>query len=110
MAVGDNPERLRSGAAFAHLRGAVPLPAFSGRRDRHQLNRGGDRSAEAALYRIAVVRMQRDRPTREYVARRTVRGLQKKDIIRCLKRCIAREVFKALCCAGVSKTDLAHSA
>ncbi|WP_371666712.1 transposase [Streptomyces sp. NBC_00289] len=84
-AVGDNPERLRSEAAFAHVCGAAPLPASSGRRDRHRLNRGGNRSANAALYRIAAVRMQHDRRTREYVARRTAQGLQKKDIIRCLQ-------------------------
>jgi transposase len=109
-AVGDNPERLRSEAAFAHLCGAAPLPASSGRRDRHRLNRGGNRSANAALYRIAVVRMQHDSRTREYVARRTAQGLQKKDIIRCLKRYIAREVFKALTCTNISKTDLAQAA
>ncbi|MEU3620177.1 transposase [Streptomyces sp. NPDC006872] len=105
-AVGDNPERLRSEAAFAHLCGVAPVPASSGRRDRHRLNRGGNRSANAALYRIAVVRMQRDHRTREYIARRTAQGLQKKDIIRCLKRYIAREVFKALTCTNSSKRTL----
>src|SRR3954454_1059353 len=105
-AVGDNPERLRSEAAFAHLCGVAPIPASSGRRDRHRLNRGGNRSANAALYRIAVVRMQRDRRTREYVARRTAQGLQKKDIIRCLKRYIAREVFKALTCTDCNERAL----
>ncbi|MEV6055143.1 IS110 family transposase [Streptomyces sp. NPDC052107] len=109
-AVGDNPERLRSEAAFAHLCGVAPLPASSGRRDRHRLNRGGNRSANAALYRIAVVRMQHDRRTREYVARRTAQGLQKKDIIRCLKRYIAREVFRALTCTNITKADLAQAA
>jgi transposase len=109
-AVGDNPERLRSEAAFARLCGAAPLPASSGRRDRHRLNRGGNRSANAALYRIAVVRMQHDRRTREYVARRTAQGLQKKDIIRCLKRYIAREIFRALTCTNTTKTDLEQAA
>jgi transposase len=109
-AVGDNPERLRSEAAFAHLCGAAPIPASSGRRDRHRLNRGGNRSANAALYRIAVVRMQHDRRTREYVARRTAQGLQKKDIIRCLKRYIAREVYRALTCANIAQMDLAQAA
>ncbi|MGW6413253.1 transposase, partial [Streptomyces vinaceus] len=109
-AVGDNPERLRSEAAFAHLCGAAPLPASSGRRDRHRLNRGGNRSANAALYRIAVVRMRHDRRTREYVTRRTAQGLQKKDIIRCLKGYIAREVFSALTCTNITKTDLTQAA
>lgn len=109
-AVGDNPERLRSEAAFAHLCGAAPIPASSGRRDRHRLNRGGNRSANAALYRIAVVRMQHDRRTREYVARRTAQGLQKKDIIRCLKRYIAREVYRALTCANITQIDLSQAA
>lgn len=80
------------------------------RRDRHRLNRGGNRSANAALYRIAVVRMQHDRRTREYVARRTAQGLQKKDIIRCLKRYIAREVFRTLTCTNITKADLAQAA
>ncbi|MFJ9752911.1 transposase [Streptomyces chartreusis] len=83
-AVGDNPERLRSEAAFAHLCGVAPIPAPSERRDRHRLNPGGNRSANAALHRIAVVHMQRDHRTREYLARRTTQGLQKKDIIRYL--------------------------
>nr|WP_107102653.1 transposase [Streptomyces phaeochromogenes] len=109
-AVGDNPERLRSEAAFAHLCGAAPLPASSGRRDRHRLNRGGNRSTNAALYRIVVVRMQHDRRTREYVARCTAQGLQKKDIICCLKRYIAREIFRALTCANIAKADLAQAA
>lgn len=64
-AVGDNPEGLHSEAAFAHLCGSAPIPASSGRRDRHRLNRGGNRSANAALYRIAVVRMRHDPRTRE---------------------------------------------
>lgn len=102
-AVGDSPERLRSEAAFAHLCGAAPLPASSGSRDRHRLNRGGNRSANAALCRIAVVRMQHDRRTREYVTRRTAQGLQKKGIIRCLKRYIAREVFRVLTCTNITK-------
>ncbi|WP_102926481.1 transposase [Streptomyces noursei] len=71
-------------AALAHPCGAAPLPASSGRPDRDRLNRGGSRSANAALYRIVVVRMH-DRHTRQYVARRTAQGLQKKDIISCLK-------------------------
>jgi transposase len=102
-AVGDNPERLRSEAAFAHLCGVAPIPASSGRRDRHRLNRGGNRSANAALYRIAVVRIRHDPRTDEYITRRTAQGLQKKDIIRCLKQYIAREVYRALTSVNITK-------
>jgi transposase len=93
---GDNPERLRSEAAFAHLCGVAPLPASSGRTDRHRLNRGGDRSANNALHTITLSRMRYDQRTHAYVARRTAQGLGKKEIMRCLKRYIAREVHTAL--------------
>jgi transposase len=96
IAAGDNPERMRSEASFAHLAGAAPIPASSGRTHRHRLNRGGDRSANNALYTIALVRMRHDHRTRTYVRRRTAEGLTTKDIIRCLKRAIAREVFTDL--------------
>ncbi len=94
--VGDNPERLCSEASFARLCGAAPLPASSGLTTRHRLNRGGDRQANNALWRIAIARMRRDGRTQEYVVRRTQEGLSKREIIRCLKRYIAREVFTAL--------------
>src|SRR5690606_37458695 len=68
---GDNPHRLRSDASFAALCGASPLPASSGRTDRHRLNRGGDRAANCALYWIVLVRMRYDQATKDYVARRT---------------------------------------
>ncbi|MEU3735099.1 transposase [Streptomyces sp. NPDC033538] len=96
VTAGDNPERLRTEAAFAALCGAAPVPASSGRTDRHRLSRGGDRQANRALHMIAVVRMCYCPRTRAYVARRTQQGLTKKDIIRCLKRFIAREVYHAL--------------
>ena len=96
ITAGDNPERMRSEAAFARLAGAAPVPASSGRTHRHRLNRGGDRQANHALHTIALVRMRYHEPTRAYVARRTAEGLSKMDIIRCLKRFIAREVFRAL--------------
>jgi transposase len=96
ITAGDNPERMRSEAAFARLAGAAPLPASSGRTRRHRLNRGGDRQANHALHRIALVRMRYHEPTRAYVARRTSEGLSKMEILRCLKRFIAREVFRAL--------------
>ncbi|MBO0915123.1 IS110 family transposase [Streptomyces laculatispora] len=93
---GDNPDRLRSEAAFAHLCGAAPVPASSGRTNRHRLNRGGDRAANNALHTIVLVRMKYDRRTQEYVARRTAQGMTKKDVIRCLKRFVAREIFRHL--------------
>lgn len=95
-AAGDNPKRLRSEAAFAKLAGVSPVPASSGKTSRHRLNRGGDRDANNALYRIAIVRMRFHQPTREYVKRRTAQGKTKPEIIRCLKRYIAREVFTAI--------------
>jgi transposase len=93
---GDNPDRLYSEAAFASVCGVSPVPASSGRTTRHRLNRGGDRQANRALYIIAVSRMAHDTRTRTYVARRTAEGLSKKEIIRCLKRYIARELYKLL--------------
>ncbi|MFE1829986.1 transposase, partial [Streptomyces yangpuensis] len=93
---GDNPDRLRSEAAFAHLCGAAPVPASSGRTNRHRLNRGGDRAANNALHTIVLVRMKYDQRTQEYVARRTAEGMTKKDIVRCLKRFVAREVYRHL--------------
>jgi transposase len=96
VTVGDNPGRLANEAAFAHLCGVAPIPASSGRTTRHRLNRGGDRSANNALWRIAMVRMSSHPPTRAYVERRTKEGLTKRDILRCLKRYIAREIYAAL--------------
>ncbi|WP_406251978.1 IS110 family transposase [Streptomyces atratus] len=96
ITAGDNPERLRSEASFAQLCAASPVPASSDRTNRHRLNRGGDRQANAALYTIVLVRMKYDQRTQEYVARRTAEGLAKRDIIRCLKRFVAREVYRHL--------------
>jgi transposase len=96
VTAGDNPERLRSEAAFAHLCAVAPIPASSGRTDRHRLNRGGDRAANSALYMVVVTRMRRDQATRAYAARRTAQGLSKTDIIRCLKRFVAREIYYAI--------------
>jgi transposase len=96
VAAGDNPERLSSEAAFARLCGVAPLPASSGKTNRHRLNRGGDRIANNALWRIALVRMSSDPRTRNYVERRTKEGLSKKEIIRCLKRYVAREAYRRL--------------
>ena len=95
--VGDNPERIHSEAAFAKLCGACPIPASSGKTNRHRLNRGGHRKANAALYRVVVVRMRAHQPTIDYVRRRTAEGKSKLEIIRCLKRFVAREIFGFLC-------------
>lgn len=93
VTAGQNPERLRSEASFAALCGVSPIPVSSGRTDRYRLNRGGDRQANAALHRITVVRMRWDPRTRTYTERRTTEGKTKKEIIRCLKRLIAREIY-----------------
>ena len=96
VSAGDHPERLRSEAAWAHLCGVAPIPASSGKRTRHRLNRGGDRQANHALWRIVITRMSSHPPTRAYAERRTKEGLSKKEIIRCLKRYAAREVYPHL--------------
>jgi transposase len=96
VAAGDNPERLRTEATFAHLCGAAPIDASSGKHERHRLNRGGDRQANSALWRIVITRMVYDPRTRDYIERRTKEGLTKKEAFRCLKRYIAREVYNHL--------------
>jgi len=99
--IGDNPERLHSEAAFAHLCGVAPIPASSGRTHRHRLNRGGDRAANNALYIVVLGRLRYDSRTRAYAERRTTEGLSKPEIIRCLKRYVAREVFAVLTARAV---------
>jgi transposase len=94
--LGDNPDRLHSEAAFAHLCGVAPIPASSGRTRRHRLNRGGDRAANKALYVVVLGRLRYDARTRAYAARRTTEGLSKPEIIRCLKRYVARQLYHAL--------------
>ncbi len=96
IAAGSNPDRLHSEAAFASLCGVNPIPASSGKTNRHRLNRGGHRQANAALHRIVVVRLRYDPRTQSYMRRRTREGMSKAEIIRCLKRYVAREVFSAL--------------
>jgi transposase len=93
ITAGDNPDRLRSEAAFAHLCGVAPLQASSGKTRRHRLNRGGDRQANNALYRIVITRMGSHPPTKNYVARRRAEGKSTAEIIRILKRYVAREAF-----------------
>ena len=92
VTAGDNPHRLHSEAAFARLCGVAPIPVSSGRTDRHRLHRGGDRDANSALWRITLVRMRCHPPTRNYVTRRTAEGKTKTEIMRCLKRYIARDL------------------
>ena len=96
VAAGDNPDRLHSEAAFASLCGVAPIPASSGKTNRHRLSRGGDRDANRALYLLALGRMGWDPATRTYVTRRTAAGLYKPEIIRCLKRYLARELYRIL--------------
>jgi transposase len=96
IAAGDHPGRLRSEAAWAHLCATAPIPASSGKTVRHRLNPGGDRQANHALWRIVFTRMSSHPPTRAYVERRSAEGLSKKEIIRCLKRYVAREVYSHL--------------
>jgi transposase len=104
IVAGDNPDRLRSEAAFAHLCGAAPIPASSGKVVRHRLNPHGNREANRALYVVALNRMRRDPRTQAYVAKRTAEGKSKREIMRCLKRYIAREVYRQLL---VSRPELA---
>jgi transposase len=97
VTAGDNADRIRNEAAFAKLCGVAPQPASSGRTTgRHRLSRSGDRAANSALYIIAIVRIRHHQATRAYVERRTAEGLTKREIIRCLKRYIAREIYAAL--------------
>ena len=96
IAAGDRPERLRSEAAWAHMCAVAPIPASSGKTRRHRLNRGGNREASHALWRIVITRMSAHPATRAYLERRTAGGLSKKEIIRCLKRYVAREVYRHL--------------
>lgn len=101
---GDNPHRIGSEAALARLCGVAPVPASSGNTTRHRLHRGGDRAANSAVYTIVLNRLRWHPPTRDYVARRTAQGKTKKEIIRCLKRYVIREIYTAL------KTDFAAPA
>jgi transposase len=97
VAAGDNPERLGTRASFAALTGVAPVPASSGQRTRHRLSRGGNRHANAALHRIVLLRMRHREPrTMAYFERRRAEGLTDRDIMRCLKRHVANEIYAAL--------------
>nr|WP_246201840.1 IS110 family transposase [Streptomyces alboniger] len=92
--MGDNPERLCSEASFAALCGVSPIECSSGSRHRYRLNRGGDRQANAALYRIVQARLRWDARTQAYYERRVAEGRTRREIIRCLKRYVAREFYR----------------
>ena len=96
MAAGDNPQRMHSEAAFAALCGSNPIPASSGKTNRHPLNRAGDRQANSALWRIVIVRLSCDQRTRDYLDKRIKEGKSKTEGIRCLKRYVAREIYNAM--------------
>jgi transposase len=107
---GDNPDRLTGPAAFAALCGVAPVPASSGKTSRHRLSRGGDRQANRALYLIVLARMAHCPRTRAYITRRTTEGKPKQEIIRCLKRYLARELFKTLTSHNTTNTGLPTAA
>ena len=96
VAVGDNPGRMKSERSFAALCGTSPVQASSGQTMRHRLNRGGDRQANCALWRIATTRIRHDARTKDYVTRRQTEGKNRKEIIRCLKRHITREIYRLI--------------
>lgn len=96
VTAGDNPDRLHHDAAFARLCGVAPIPVSSGRTDRHRLHRGGDRQANRALYTTVIVRLAHHQPSKDYMTRRREQGKAKRDIIRCLKRYVAREILTAI--------------
>ena len=104
IAAGSNPDHLHSEAAFASLCGVNPIPASSGKTNRHRLNRGGHRHANGALHRIVVVRLRHDERTQAYMRRRTTEGMSKAEVIRCLKRYVAREVFSVLRNSALSQS------
>ena len=110
VAAGDNPERLHSEAAWAHLCGVSPLEASSGKVTRHRLNRGGDRQANRALWHIVITRLASDPRTQAYMERRVKDGRSKSEAIRMLKRYVAREVYRYLASRLDPRAmDLAHN-
>src|SRR5664279_3504007 len=96
ITAGGNPERLRSESAFAALCAACPIPASSGKTQRHRLNRGGDRDANRTLYMITISRLRYCPDTRAYIERRQASGMSKPEAIRCIKRYIARQTFHTI--------------
>ncbi len=110
ITIGDNPDRIHTEAAFAALCGVAPIPASSGKTDRHRLSRGGDRQANRALYLIVCSRLASNPATRAYRDRRRAQGLSNPEIIRCLKRYLARTIYKALTSANTQQKDLVPAA
>jgi hypothetical protein len=96
ITAGDNPERMHSEASFAALYGVSPIEASSGKTPRRRLNRGGDRRANGALYRIALTRSRGEHRTRDYLERRATQGLTRREAAHCLKRYIAREIYQLI--------------
>jgi transposase len=109
-AAGDNPQRIGSEASFAALCGTNPIPASSGKTNRHRLNRGGNRQANAALHRAVITRLGRHAPTKAYMQRRLAEGKTKTEILRCLKRYLAREAYYRLNPTTPPAKDLANAA
>nr|WP_306961604.1 transposase [Arthrobacter bambusae] len=96
VTVGDNPDRIGSEPQFAALVGVAPIPASSGKTTRHRLSRGGDRNANRALHHVVLVRRSSCRRTRDYVNKRTAEGKSEREIMRCLKRYVAREIYRQI--------------
>lgn len=96
VTAGDNPQRIRSKAAFAMITGTAPIPASSGKTTRTRLNRGGDRQANSAIYTIALVRMSCDPTTKTYIAKKKAEGKSPIEALRCLKRHLANEIYRLL--------------
>jgi len=96
IAAGDNPERIRTESGFAALCGVNLVSASSGKTTRHRLNRSGDRQANNALWVIAIVRLRSDPATRAYAQRRKEEGLSHREIVRCIKRYLARRLYPIL--------------
>ncbi|MFG2134016.1 transposase [Streptomyces sp. NPDC048751] len=107
ISAGDNPERLINEAAFAALCGTSPVEASSGKTQRRRLNRGGDRQANAALYRIVLSRLRWDDRSQDYLRPRLAEGKTRREIIRCLKRYVAREIYRLII---PIRTAVAHGA
>jgi len=105
ITAGDNPDRLHSEASFAALCGVNPVEASSGKTTRRRLNRGGDRQANAALYRIVLSRLRWDARTGDYLARRIAEGKSRREVIRCLKRYIVREIYQIITEPGLDATS-----
>lgn len=105
LAAGTNPDRLRSEASFSMLCGSSPIPASSGQVKRHRLNRGGDRQANSALHRVVMARLRWHKPTKAYMAKRRLEGRSKAEVIRCLKRYVARELYAVLQSTATAGAD-----